>query len=106
MLFSFDYIVAGLAAIPYLLFTDVNYIDNPIGSGNFLNESAFCALLDPNIYPQVFFFYLLCACHYFKTYPFCALLEANIFQQVFVLRAYSLTVVCVRESTKPILCSK
>ena len=54
MFFSFDYIVAGLAAIPYLLFTDVNYIDNPIGSGNFLNESAFCALLDPNIYPQVF----------------------------------------------------
>ena len=55
LFFSFDYIVAGLAAIPYLLFTDVNYIDNPIGSGNFLNESAFCALLDPNIYPQVFF---------------------------------------------------
>ena len=56
LFFSFDYIVAGLAAIPYLLFTDVNYIDNPIGSGNFLNESAFCALLDPNIYPQVFFY--------------------------------------------------
>ena len=45
--------MAGLAAIPYLLFTDVNYIDKPYGSGNFLNESAFCALLDTNIYPKV-----------------------------------------------------
>ena len=83
LFFSFDYIVAGLAAIPYLLFTDVNYIDNPIGSGNFLNESAFCALLDPNIYPQVLF-YLLCACHFFKKSAFCALHEPDIYQQVFV----------------------
>lgn len=49
---SIDWIVAGLAAVPYLLFTDVNYIDQPMGSGNFLNESAFCALLDQNIYPK------------------------------------------------------
>ena len=31
----------------------INYIDRPLQSGNFLNESAFCALLDENIYPKV-----------------------------------------------------
>jgi hypothetical protein len=50
--------VAGLAAVPYLLFTDVNYIDQPMGSGNFLNESAFCALLDLNIYPKVKYIFM------------------------------------------------
>lgn len=50
---SFDSIVAGLAAIPYLLFTDVNYLDYPLGSGHYLEDSAFCAMLDINIYPQV-----------------------------------------------------
>ena len=50
--------MAGLAAVPYLLFTDVNYIDQPMGSGNFLNESAFCALLDQNIYPKVKYIFM------------------------------------------------
>ena len=56
--YSIDWIVAGLAAVPYLLFTDVNYIDQPMGSGNFLNESAFCALLDQNIYPKVKYIFM------------------------------------------------
>ena len=51
--FSVDWIVAGLAAIPYLLFTKLNYLDNPLGSGNFIDESAFCAMLDINISPEV-----------------------------------------------------
>ena len=45
--------LAMLSAIPYALFTRLNYVDRPLGSGNFLHESAFCALLDSNIYPQV-----------------------------------------------------
>ena len=45
--------IAGMAAIPYLLFTAINYVDYPYGSGNYLNESAFCALLDINITPKV-----------------------------------------------------
>lgn len=44
--FSVDWTVAGLAAIPYLLFTTINYVDKPYGSGNYLEESAFCALLE------------------------------------------------------------
>ncbi len=48
-----DWIVAALAAIPYLLFTNINYVDFPYGSGNYLKESAFCAMLDINISPQV-----------------------------------------------------
>ena len=51
--FSVDWIVAALAAIPYLLFTKLNYLDNPLGSGNFIDESAFCAMLDINISPEV-----------------------------------------------------
>jgi hypothetical protein len=31
----------------------LNYIDRPLGSGEYLDESAFCALLDDNIYPKV-----------------------------------------------------
>jgi hypothetical protein len=31
----------------------LNYIDRPLGSGEYLTESAFCALLDDNIYPKV-----------------------------------------------------
>ncbi len=27
-------------------------LNRPLGSGNFLEESAFCALLDDNIYPK------------------------------------------------------
>ena len=45
--------MAGIAAIPYLLFTTINYVDYPLGSGNDLQDSAFCALLDINITPQV-----------------------------------------------------
>ena len=45
--------LAMLSAIPYALFTRLNYVDRPLGSGNFLHESAFCALLESNIYPQV-----------------------------------------------------
>jgi len=45
--------VAGLAAVPYLLFTTINYLDFPMGSGVPLEDSAFCALLDINIVPEV-----------------------------------------------------
>ena len=42
-----------LLATPYALFTKINYVDRPLGSGKFLPQSAFCALLDDNIYPKV-----------------------------------------------------
>ena len=41
------------SALPYAFFTKINYIDRPLGSGNFLADSAFCALLDENIRPKV-----------------------------------------------------
>lgn len=47
------WLLSMLSAIPYALFTQLNYVDRPLGSGNFLPESAFCALLDSNIYPKV-----------------------------------------------------
>ena len=47
------WLLAMFSAIPYALFTQLNYVDRPLGSGNFLIESAFCALLDSNIYPKV-----------------------------------------------------
>ena len=46
-------IVSLCAATPFFLFTRVNYIDRPLGSGHFLQDSAFCALLSENIYPRV-----------------------------------------------------
>ena len=45
--------ISMISAIPYALFTKLNYVDRPLGSGNNLPESAFCALLDNNIYPHV-----------------------------------------------------
>ena len=42
-----------LSALPYAFFTKINYIDRPLGSGHFLADSAFCALLDENIRPEV-----------------------------------------------------
>ena len=42
-----------LLATPYALFTKINYVDRPLGSGKLLPQSAFCALLDDNIYPKV-----------------------------------------------------
>ena len=50
---SVNWLIAVLAGIPYLLFTSINYVDYPLGSGNNLEDSAFCALLDINITPQV-----------------------------------------------------
>ena len=47
------WLVSLLSAVPYALFTQLNYIDRPLNSGNYLKESAFCALLDNNIYPKV-----------------------------------------------------
>ena len=45
LFFSIDWIIAGLAAIPYFLFTTLNYLDYPTNSGNYLQDSAFCAML-------------------------------------------------------------
>ena len=45
--------ISFLSALPYAFFTKLNYIDRPLGSGKYLKESAFCALLDENICPKV-----------------------------------------------------
>ncbi|TRY73343.1 hypothetical protein TCAL_15738, partial [Tigriopus californicus] len=45
------WLISLVSAIPYAIFTRLNYIDRPLNSGNYLEESAFCALLDDNIYP-------------------------------------------------------
>lgn len=47
------WIVSLASALPYAVFTKINYIDRPLKSGNFIPESAFCALLDDNIHPKV-----------------------------------------------------
>ena len=45
--------IALAASVPHLVFTQINYIDLPYHSGNFICESAFCAMLDENVYPAV-----------------------------------------------------
>ena len=45
--------ISFLSALPYAFFTKLNDIDRPLGSGDYLQESAFCALLDDNIRPKV-----------------------------------------------------
>ena len=51
---SVSWILAGLAAVPYLLFTTITLmVDDPPGSKNFIEESAICVLLPTNITPQV-----------------------------------------------------
>ena len=47
------WLVSLVSAAPYFLFTELNYIARPLNSTNYLEESAFCALLDTNIYPKV-----------------------------------------------------
>ena len=47
------WVISFLSALPYAFFTQLNYIDRPLGSGHFLQQSAFCALLDANIRPKV-----------------------------------------------------
>ena len=47
------WVISFLSALPYAFFTQLNYIDRPLGSGLFLQQSAFCALLDANISPKV-----------------------------------------------------
>jgi len=48
---SLCWIIALLASVPHLVFTQINYIDYPYQSGNYVCESAFCAMLDENIHP-------------------------------------------------------
>ena len=56
--------MACLAAIPYLLFTDINYVPHPV-SGETMKDSSFCAMLIPNIYPEGFPVYELSAVIFF-----------------------------------------
>ena len=49
------WLVSFLSALPYAFFTKLNYIHRPLSSNrteDILDDSAFCALLDENIYPQ------------------------------------------------------
>lgn len=39
------WVVALVSAIPFAAFTTVNYLDFPPGSGDIIQESAFCAML-------------------------------------------------------------
>ncbi|CAH1393908.1 unnamed protein product [Nezara viridula] len=43
------WLVSLMCALPFAVFTTVNYIDYPPYSGNILEESAFCAMLEANI---------------------------------------------------------
>jgi hypothetical protein len=50
------WVISFLSALPYAFFTKLNYIHRPLNSSlpeDVLQDSAFCALLDENIYPQV-----------------------------------------------------
>ena len=44
------WVISFLAAVPYAHFTRVNYVNR---GGRRLEQSAFCALLDQNIKPEV-----------------------------------------------------
>ncbi|XP_076336558.1 neuropeptides capa receptor-like [Tachypleus tridentatus] len=41
---SLVWIIAGISSIPFAVFTKVNYVEYPRGSGILLRESAFCSL--------------------------------------------------------------
>ncbi|XP_025410933.1 neuropeptides capa receptor [Sipha flava] len=43
------WVFSFLAALPFAMFTTVDYVDFPPGSGYPLYESAFCAMLDKNV---------------------------------------------------------
>ncbi|XP_023320679.1 neuropeptides capa receptor [Eurytemora carolleeae] len=45
-------LISAVFSLPHLLFTKLNYLEYPWGSGNQVVESAFCAMLDVNIEPQ------------------------------------------------------
>ena len=64
ILSSFDWLVACLAAIPYLLFTDIGYINHP-GTNETMTDSAYCAMEITNIYPEGFPVYELSAIVFF-----------------------------------------
>lgn len=64
ILFSFDWLVAGLAAIPYLFWTDIGYINHP-GTNEKMKDSAYCAMEISNIYPEGFPVYELSAIVFF-----------------------------------------
>ncbi|KAK9497870.1 hypothetical protein O3M35_003780 [Rhynocoris fuscipes] len=46
------WIISFFSALPFAVFTTINYIDWPIGSGIAVNESAFCAMLKDNVPPD------------------------------------------------------
>ena len=43
------WVVSMISALPHALLTRINYVDRPLGSGHYLPQSAFCALLDSNM---------------------------------------------------------
>ncbi|XP_050522511.1 neuropeptides capa receptor-like isoform X2 [Daktulosphaira vitifoliae] len=47
------WIISFLAALPFAVYTKVDYIEYPPASGNLSYESAFCAMLDSNLPPGV-----------------------------------------------------
>ena len=64
--------ISMLSAMPYAFFTKLNYVDRPLGSGNILAKSAFCALLEDNIYPENYPVYELSSILFFLL-PTCVL---------------------------------
>uniref|UniRef100_A0A0A9WSE9 Neuropeptides capa receptor n=1 Tax=Lygus hesperus TaxID=30085 RepID=A0A0A9WSE9_LYGHE len=61
------WVVSLLAASPFAIYTKINYLQYPEGSGNDLPETAFCAMLKENIpkgfpiYELSFLLFFLCA---------------------------------------------
>ena len=60
------WIVSFICATPFALYSTVNYIDFPPGTGKIVTESAFCAMLQENLPPYLpvyeissFLFFLL-----------------------------------------------
>ena len=66
------WLISMISAIPYALFTKLNYVDRPLGSGKVLEKSAFCALLEDNIYPRYYPVYELSSILFFLI-PTCVL---------------------------------
>ncbi|XP_023338062.1 neuropeptides capa receptor [Eurytemora carolleeae] len=70
---SLIWILSFSAAFPYLHFTRVNFIDRPMGSGKYIEESALCALLDSNIVPKDYPLHQLSSVVFFL-FPLCVLM--------------------------------
>ncbi|XP_063233068.1 neuropeptides capa receptor-like [Bacillus rossius redtenbacheri] len=69
---AFLWLLSLVSATPFAVFTTVSYVDYPPGSGQEVQESAFCAMLEQDI-PEHWPIYEISSCLFFLL-PMCVIL--------------------------------